>query len=165
MENNSKDLSQAIVVHVKNNSSTTQSARVFFPNEKNADNYGNVADITIEAACAEIQLPDSTLPTPKYDDILSALDKRIINIGKTYIHAVVNAEQPFTSFIVYADDVVLNKFYGWRIKPALDPFQTQNTISVDNTPYELNNIDGYSGLIFKVLPNASFYVYLFPSSI
>ncbi len=165
INNNNTSESAPLIVEVTNTTAEKHNVRVFFPNEKKEDNYGNHKGIELRNAGIDVQIGDTTIKSPTYDDLLSVIDKKKITVGMTYMQAVINNAQPFQPYIIHSEHLISGRYSGFKILPFLDPYQNQCSVSLSKRPYVFDNINGYSGMILPVLPNAKFYIYLFPSSI
>lgn len=159
---NNYESNQPLIVSVKNTSNSQQTARVFFPNATKVDNYGNPKGIEIETLTIK---PAEGIETPDYESLLSFINHKQIVVGKVYIQSLNISPQSFMPFVVHSENVKNSSYSGFKIHPYLDPYQNQNGVSISKRNFVLDNINGYGGFVMSILPNASFYLFIFPSTI
>lgn len=153
---------QPLIVSVKNTSNSQQTARVFFPNATKADNYGNPKGIEVETLTIKTA---EGIETPDYESLLSFINHKQIVVGMVYIQTLNIAGQSCMPYVVHSENVKNGSYSGFKEHPYLDPYQNQNGVSVTKRAFVLDNINGYGGFVMSVLPNASFYLFIFPSTI
>lgn len=103
----------------------------------------------------------SLIANVNYQDFLFQSATNQFTVGLTYVQAVVNTAQPFIPYTINTKDSNGNQALR-TVTPILDPYQNQNGVSIDKTPYR---IDGLTKITFTtILPSAVFYLFLFPAA-
>ena len=153
-----------ITICVKNTSSkVVENVRVCFAiNGKfsKENNYGN--DEAIELSASFLGSEGVIIGDSTYEkEVQKIYDDVTFCVGTSTIQAVKVQPQANIGIFVFAEEKDINDVSkGVPIVWLKDPYRNQSAVLVNNTPYHLR---GGGIIIPKVLPNAEFYLFLYPA--
>ncbi len=152
-----------IAFTVTNKSQVAKTVRVLFPNASKDNNYDNEPDIVLENHFTGVESGDSK-KVINYEDLLHYLRGKVIKVGATQVITEINAASAMRPFTIHTENTKKNSYSGIRVVMTINPYQNQNGNIINTTEFILNNVDGFSGMIFTILPNAKATYYLYPIS-
>ena len=140
-------------VCVENTTNSEQKVRIFFPDAKKEDNYGNADGVKLKAVHSE---------KSGYDHVLKQLDKKILTINNTVSKFIKGYEDDCFAPITIHEDTDQGEYHGKKMIMLADPYQQQKDIIINETQYQLRNIFATAGLIVTVNPKTTMQFYICP---